>query len=391
MSKTKPKVVKKGKKRMDIDAFIEDELKNLDPSGSSNKVKLSKSSIKGIKKNPALIKPAFATKKIKKRVSVQEEPILMNESEHQERPVSKYKSRPFKPTKITTKSGVQPIMVPAHETAERMRPVGPSKLLEVKTRAKNRLFDEPATKVKQHASDDSYDEDFEKYDEDFESESEAKTKKKIIKFNNQSKPNLTATNTNSMVASNGFNNKNVNSPVAKAEGGFAQNRGIVMNKRKTDNALSNKQYERIENLRPLIEIEYEEYHNQLNLKPQNAQDMYFNKLQTHKIHNEMVQSNDDNIDRDVQTDAIEETDVACQAPEDLFVVDKTVITNTVQDLNGFINRITPTMEVVLDENIQLLDLLNPAAQNKNPVEKKAEVTCPNDLLIVLKSKIAYIS
>jgi hypothetical protein len=202
---------------------------------------------------------------------------------------------------------------------------------------------------------------------------------------------LTATNTNSMVASNGFNNKNVNSPKTKAEGGFAQNRGIVMNKRKTNNELSNKQYERIENLRPLIEIECEEYHNQLNLKPQNAQDMYFNKLQTHKIHNEMVQSNDDNINRDVQTDPIEETEVACQAPEDLFVVDKNVVTNTVQDLNGFINRITPTMEVVLDENIQLLDLLNPAAQNKNPVEKKAEVTCPNDLLIVLKSKIAYIS
>jgi hypothetical protein len=375
MSKTKPKVIKKGKKRMDIDAFIEDELKNLDPSGSSNKVTLSKSSIKGSKKNPALIKPAFASKKIKKREPIPDEPILMNESEHQERPVSKYKTRPFKPTKITAKSGVQPVMIPAQETAEKMRPVGPSKLLEVKTRAKNRLFDEPASKVKQHGSDDSYDEDFENYDEDFESESEAKPKKKVIKFNNQSKPNLTTTNTNSMVASNGF----------------AQNRGIVMNKRKTNNALSNKQYERIENLRPLIEIEYEEYHNQLNLKPQNAQDMYFNKLQTHKIHNEMIQSNDDNINRDVQTDAIEETEVACQAPEDLFVVDKNVITNTVQDLNGFINRITPTMEVVLDENIQLLDLLNPAAQNKNPVEKKAEVTCPNDLLIVLKSKIAYIS
>jgi hypothetical protein len=375
MSKTKPKVIKKGKKRMDIDAFIEDELKNLDPSGSSNKVTLSKSSIKGSKKNPALIKPAFASKKIKKREPIPDEPILMNESEHQERPVSKYKTRPFKPTKITAKSGVQPVMIPAQETAEKMRPVGPSKLLEVKTRAKNRLFDEPASKVKQHGSDDSYDEDFENYDEDFESESEAKPKKKVIKFNNQSKPNLTTTNTNSMVASNGF----------------AQNRGIVMNKRKTNNALSNKQYERIENLRPLIEIEYEEYHNQLNLKPQNAQDMYFNKLQTHKIHNEMIQSNDDNINRDVQTDAIEETEVACQAPEDLFVVDKNVVTNTVQDLNGFINRITPTMEVVLDENIQLLDLLNPAAQNKNPVEKKAEVTCPNDLLIVLKSKIAYIS
>jgi len=49
------------------------------------------------------------------------------------------------------------------------------------------------------------------------------------------------------------------------------------------------------------------------------------------------------------------------------------------------------MEMVLEENIQLADLSNPQAKNKNPVEQKAKVTCPIDLLTVLKSKIMYIS
>lgn len=126
------------------------------------------------------------------------------------------------------------------------------------------------------------------------------------------------------------------------EGGFAKSRGIVMNKRKINYETSNKQYERIENLKHMIEIECEEFDNQLNLKPQTAQDLYFNKLQTFKIHNEMIQSNEDHVTRDIQTDEIEEKNLAMQCPEDLFETK----TSSNQDLDGFMRRITPVVEQV---------------------------------------------
>lgn len=150
------------------------------------------------------------------------------------------------------------------------------------------------------------------------------------------------------MASNGFDHsrpgsRGNNKPrLQTPEGGFAKSRGIVMNKRKINYETSNKQYERIENLKHMIEIECEEFDNQLNLKPQTAQDLYFNKLQTFKIHNEMVQSNEDHVSRDIQTDEIEEKNLAMQCPEDLFETK----TNTNQDLDGFMKRITPVVEQV---------------------------------------------
>lgn len=215
--------------------------------------------------------------------------------------------------------------------------------------------------------------------------------RKAMKF--QAKNKVQNDSLNAAATSNGFENGNSHSrdnskPRLKTpEGGFAKSRGIVMNKRKINYETSNKQYERVDNLVNLVQLEFEEFDNQLNLKPQTAHDQYFNKLQTFKIHNEMIQSNDDNIERDIQTDEIEQTTLAMQCPEDLFETKKSVN----QDLDGFISRVTPVMEMVLEENIQLADLANPQAKNKNPVEQKAKISCPIDLLKVIKSKIAYIS
>lgn len=170
--------------------------------------------------------------------------------------------------------------------------------------------------------------------------------RKAMKF--QAKTKVNNDSSNIAGASNGFDHARSSSrgsskPRLKTpEGGFAKSRGIVMNKRKINYETSNRQYERIENLRSLVQIECEEYDNQLNLKPQNAQDQYFNKLQTFKIQNEMIQSNDDNVNRDIQTDEIEEKTLAMQCPEDLFEIK----TNANQDLDGFISRITPIIEMV---------------------------------------------
>lgn len=221
--------------------------------------------------------------------------------------------------------------------------------------------------------------------------------RKALKFQSKIKPQNDKND--SMLMSNGFNNNNSRGSSREAskprlenpEGGFAKSRGIVMTKKKVNMESSNKQYERTENLRPIIQIEHEEFDNQLNIKPQTAQDLYFNKLQTLKIKNELVQTRDDNISRDIQTDAIDERNMALQAPEDLFTKDDTKKEPTVQDLDAFVKRVTPVMEMVCDENVQLRDFINPEAKNKNAVEQKAMISCPNDLLKVLGGKISHIS
>ena len=273
----------------------------------------------------------------------------------------------------------------------------------MQSRAKNRPFEEPVKQEDDKGASD-YDDSFENYDEDeFDSDDDKKDIKKALKHENRKAMKFQAKNkdnlveNNSAMQSNGFEHggngsRSGSKPRLKTpEGGFAKSRGIVMNKRKINYESSNKQYERVENLRSIVQIEFEEFDNQLNLKPQTAHDLYFNKLQTFKIHNQMVQSNDDCISRDIQTDEIEEKPLQMQCPEDLFEKSSQTKSNNTGDLDGFIRRITPVMEMVCEENIQLADLANPKAKDKNPVEQKAKISCPMDLLKVVKSKIAYIS
>lgn len=146
--------------------------------------------------------------------------------------------------------------------------------------------------------------------------------------------------------------------------GFAKSRGIVMNKRKINFEASNKQAERTDALKNIIQIEFEEFHNQLNIKPQTAQGLYFDKLQTFKIKNEVVQSNDNYISKEMQTEDIQEKDASMQFPEDLNERSGQQRRAGAQDLDGFMRRVTPVVEIVLEENIQLADLADPKAKDK---------------------------
>lgn len=105
----KPKSIKMKKKRMDIDAFIEDELNNLNMAGGGKPASIARPGLKTKKKNPVLIKPSFASNMIKKREPLQEEPLEINEPMPEEKSIKKIKKVPFMPTKIKPKPGMQPI------------------------------------------------------------------------------------------------------------------------------------------------------------------------------------------------------------------------------------------------------------------------------------------
>ena len=252
------------------------------------------------------------------------------------------------------------------------RPQGPSKLLEVGRRAKDKGWQK--NDDKQNGKDGSDDANsIENYDEDeFESDDDKKDIKKALKYENrkaikfQAKTNLAPPNLN--ITGNGDNSRPTSKSEAKPdlrqEGGFAKSRGIVMNKRKINFEASNKQFERTDALKKIIQIDFEEFHNQLNIKPQTAQGLYFDKLQTFKIKNEIVQSNDNYISKEMQTEDIDEKEVSMQFPEDLNERSGQKRFSGAQDLNGFMRRVTPVVEIILEENIQLADLVDPKAKDK---------------------------
>lgn len=281
------------------------------------------------------------------------------------------------------------------------RTQGPSKLLDLQKQVKEKKPEDMPPPQKKEESD--YDDSFENYEEDeFEPDDDKKDIKKALKHENRRANKFQAKNVFNnfsakkasntpflALSQNGLNASRASSggsdrpnKVTGSEGGFAQNRGIVMAKKKINSEVANKQYERTDALKEIIEIDYEEFDNQLNIKPQTKQDLYFNRLQTFQIHNEMVQSNDNYISKDIQTEEIEENSVAVQFPEDFSKSDETHAKGS-HDLAGFIRRVTPVIEMVLEENVVLADLANPKAKDKNPVEKKASITCPPDLLKVL--------
>jgi len=402
----KPKAFKIKKKRMDIDAFIENELSNLNSGGGEKPSGASKPFSKIKSKKPTMTKPSFASKKIKKREPRAQEAIELSEPAPETQPFKKINKAPVLPVKKINKPGSIGFTKPVDETPDKpKRPQGPSKLLELQNRAKNRPFDEPETHPEEDKNQSDYDDSFENYEEDdFESDDDKKDIKKALNHENRKAKKFQIKNkpaqnehVSRFMTSNGFDNQSNGSrsgskPRLKTpDGGFAQSRGIVVKQRKVNKETANKQNERIANLRSLVEIEIEEYDNQLNLKPQTGHDLYFNKLQTKKIQNQMVHTNDDNVSRDLQTDPIDEKSLAMQCPEDLFDNSDNTEVSTTRDLDGFIRRVTPVVEMVLEENIHLANLTNPKAKERNPVEEKAKISCPNDFLKVLKSKILYIS
>ena len=358
MSSTRPKAFKFKKKKADLDAFIENELDNINPGLKSKPIKIKKTTSKGGKKN---FKPSFAGKKIKKKNPILREPLVLDPPKvSTDIRKSPNKMAPFKPNKVKVRSGYEPMNISINEQKEKPKKAqGPSKLLEIQKRAKDRLYDDPIPN--QDEKEDSYDDSFEGYDDDnFESDDDKKDIKKAlikenrkaIRFSEKFKPKIKENK--SFLTSNGFDHngertssRSSSKPrLGTPDKGFAEGRKLVMNKRNVTKGTANKQRERIENLGPILQIEYEEYDNQLNLKPQTAQDLYFNKLQTFKIQNEMAQTNDDNIERDIQTDPIEEKAAQAQAPEDLFEKSAATKTMNSQDLDGFIRRVTPVIEMI---------------------------------------------
>jgi hypothetical protein len=284
-------------------------------------------------------------------------------------------------------------------------------LLDLQKRARDRGPDgEDQNQSLSNKPKSDYDDSFEKYsDDEFESDDDKKDIKKALKHENRkalkfqakagvnTKQNLQINNLRpALNGSNGASKPNLSpshSPNREAtpETGFAKSRGLVVNKKKVDLGAANKQFERIEALKEILQIDFEEFDNQLNIKPQTKQDLYFNRLQTFQIHNEMVQSNDNYISKDIQTDDIEEKNVAAQYPEDFSAKSFEGGAPKSHDLAGFIRRVAPVVERVLEENILLADLANPKAKDKNPVEEKAKISCPSDLQKLLGCKVSYMS
>lgn len=251
------------------------------------------------------------------------------------------------------------------------RPQGPSKLLEIGRRAKDKGWQKNDERLN-GKDDDGHGDSFENYDDDeFESDDDKRDIKKALKYENRKAIKFQAQTNLAPPALNVTGNSDHSRPTSISESkpdfkqeGFAKSRGIVMNKRKINFEASNKQFERINALKKIIQIDFEEFHNQLNIKPQTAQGLYFDKLQTFKIKNEVVQSNDNYISKEMQTEDIQESDASMQFPEDLNERAGQKRLAGTQDLNGFMQRVTPVVEIVLEENLQLADLANPKAKDK---------------------------
>ena len=111
-----------------------------------------------------------------------------------------------------------------------------------------------------------------------------------------------------------------------------------------------------------------------------------------------IQSNGDNLDREVNTEDITTNDVFQQFPEDVGInywkLKKTA--NYLGDvkeeeldfkseraainLNNFMQNATPVMEAVLEENIEMANLDKPKAKEKSPFELTGEMKFYKEIL-----------
>ena len=75
---------------------------------------------------------------------------------------------------------------------------------------------------------------------------------------------------------------------------------------KIDHEAANSQQVRAEELRELIELSQEEFFNVFEIVPQTKSDVYFSKLTAGAIKTAVVACSDDWIDREIQTDDLEQ-------------------------------------------------------------------------------------
>ena len=212
----KPKGFKIKKKRMDIDAFIENELNNLNTAGGAEKPSGASKPFSKIKsKKPTMTKPSFASKKIKKREPRVQEALELDEPTPESHPFKKINKAPMLPSKKITKSGTPAFTRPVDVTPDKpKRPQGPSKLLELQNRAKNRQFDEPELNLEDAKEQSDYDDSFENYEEDeFESDDDKKDIKKALNHENRKAKKFQIKNkpaqnehVSRFMTSNGFDN-----------------------------------------------------------------------------------------------------------------------------------------------------------------------------------------
>ena len=83
-----------------------------------------------------------------------------------------------------------------------------------------------------------------------------------------------------------------------------------------DHLAADRQRVRANELKELLQLEQEEFFNVFEMVPQTAQDIYFQKLSSGVVKTAIVSSEDDLVDKDMQTEDLGAEDKFNQAPDD---------------------------------------------------------------------------
>ena len=163
------------------------------------------------------------------------------------------------------------------------------------------------------------------------------------------------------------------------------------------------QVNRAKELRELIHRGQEEFFNVFELVPQTAQDIYFNKIASGALKTAIVSCTDDTVEKDCQTDELGNEDKGNQAPNDFMQNIQTgkVVhvrknrDNDARNLEKFMIRAGPVMELVIEESEQLYYLKNKdAVAKRQAVELKQNLKFPDEILTLLgdneNGKLAHV-
>ena len=118
---------------------------------------------------------------------------------------------------------------------------------------------------------------------------------------------------------------------------------------------------RAEELRELVDLTHEEFFNMFEMVPQTPQDVYFAKISAGTVKAAIVSTNDDCVDRDIQTEDLGDESKFNQAPEDILAnyskgregASRKKKENEALNLEKFMQRAGPVIVGVLEENDQL--------------------------------------
>jgi len=128
--------------------------------------------------------------------------------------------------------------------------------------------------------------------------------------------------------------------------------------------------------------------------------VYYEKLQAQKIKNCQIQSNEDNLERGVNTDEIETADAFNHFPEDrsvdyfklkreqdMYAIGEDVKEYDAADLakrlNNLVVQSTPVLETLIVENQEFANFENPKAKEQKSFEEKMRFKLPDLALKIL--------